>query len=105
MRVERRAPTHTAFPTSCFHSKIALQGRRKMSYSRLLLAVLVCSLAGAAAAQPPPVEAYGRLPAIGSAAISPDGKHVALSVGFEYKAAEPDRELTALRIVNLDTGT
>jgi len=75
-----------------------------MQHGRYPIAVIVCSLAGIAAAQPPPVEAYGRLPAIGSVAISPDGKRLALSVGFEYKADEPDRDLTALRIVNLETG-
>jgi dipeptidyl aminopeptidase/acylaminoacyl peptidase len=55
-------------------------------------------------AAPPPAEAYGRLPAIGSAALSPDGKRLALALGFEYQAARPDSELTALRIVNIDTG-
>ncbi|HKE93232.1 MAG TPA: S9 family peptidase, partial [Povalibacter sp.] len=45
----------------------------------------------------------GRLPAIGSAALSPDGKRLALSVGFEYQVAEPERELTALQIINIDT--
>jgi len=58
----------------------------------------------AGAAPPPPVEAYGRLPAINDAALSPDGKRVALSVGYEYRASEPDRELTALSIIDIDTG-
>jgi len=57
-----------------------------------------------AAGPPPPAEAYGRLPAIGSAAISPDGKRLALSVGYEFHAAEPDRELTAFRVLNIDSG-
>src|SRR5687767_9861606 len=61
----------------------------------------VCAVQAAA---PPPVEAYGRLPAIGSAALSPDGKHVALSVGYEYRSSEPDRELTSLSIIDIDTG-
>ena len=55
-------------------------------------------------AAPPPAEAYGRLPAIGSAAISPDGKRIALQVGYEYRASDPDRELTALSIINVDSG-
>jgi len=61
-------------------------------------------LAQIAQAAPPPAEAYGRLPAIGSAELSPDGKHVALSIGYEYRASEPDRELTSLSIINVDTG-
>jgi len=75
-----------------------------MRNARFPGAVLVCSIAGIAAAQPPAVEAYGRLPAIGSVGISPDGKRLALSVGFEYSANEPDRDLTALRVLNLETG-
>ncbi|MES1156423.1 MAG: S9 family peptidase [Alphaproteobacteria bacterium] len=61
---------------------------------------------GAALAQtaPPPVEAYGRLPAIGDAAISPDGHRLALSVGYEYSTAQPDRDLTAFSILNIDAG-
>ncbi|HET9862277.1 MAG TPA: S9 family peptidase [Steroidobacteraceae bacterium] len=65
---------------------------------------LACTFCTSLGAAPPPVEAYGRLPAIQTAAISPDGKRVVISVGFEYSSAEPDRELTALRIVNIDTG-
>jgi len=76
-----------------------------MDCLRVLSIVIAGGFSMQLAAAPPPAEAYGRLPAIGSAAISPDGKRVALSVGFEYKVAEPDRELTALRIVNLDSGT
>ena len=56
------------------------------------------------AASPPPVEAYGRLPAVNDAELSPDGKRVALSVGYEYRASEPDRELTALSVIDIDTG-
>src|SRR5690348_1689012 len=68
--------------------------------------ILVASLIGClrAADAPLPAEAYGRLPAIGSAAMSPDGKRLALSVGYEYHAAEPDRELTAFRVLNIDSG-
>lgn len=54
---------------------------RRLAFAACLL------LAGAATAQtapapggPPPVEAYGRLPAIDDAAISPDGAKVALAI-------------------------
>ncbi len=70
-----------------------------------LITAFACTFVCAAQAEaPPPVEAYGRLPAIGSAALSPDGKRVALSVGYEYRSSEPDRELTSLSIIDLDTG-
>ncbi len=55
-------------------------------------------------ATPPPAEAYGRLPGISAAAISPDGKRVVISVGYEYRASEPDRELTAISVIDLDAG-
>ena len=67
-----------------------------------VLLVFLC--AGAARAAPPPVEAYSRLPAIGSAALSPDGKRVVLSVSYEYKPDQPDRELTALSVIDIDAG-
>lgn len=72
--------------------------------ARILTTAFACACVHLAHAAPPPVEAYGRLPAIGSAALSPDGKRVALSVGYEYSSAEPDRELTSLSIINIDTG-
>lgn len=80
-----------------------------MAQARGIIMRVVCALIGVAVvtavhAQPPPVEAYGRLPAIGAAAISPDGQRLALSVGYEYRIAEPDRELTSLSIINLDSG-
>ncbi len=65
---------------------------------------LTCAGASAQAATPPPAEAYGRLPAFGAVALSPDGKRVAVSVGYEYRSSEPDRELTSLSIIDLDTG-
>jgi dipeptidyl aminopeptidase/acylaminoacyl peptidase len=68
------------------------------------LVALISGCAHAADA-PPPAEAYGRLPAIGSASMSPDGKRIAMSVGYEFHADEPDRELTAFRVLNIDTGT
>jgi dipeptidyl aminopeptidase/acylaminoacyl peptidase len=69
-----------------------------------LLATTLVAMSAAHAATPPPAEAYGRLPAISSVALSPDGKRVVVSVGYEYRAAEPDRELTALNVIELDTG-
>jgi dipeptidyl aminopeptidase/acylaminoacyl peptidase len=75
-----------------------------MQVVRLSIAALVCLLAAHATAAPPPAEAYGRLPAIGDAAMSPDGKRLALEISGEYKPAEPDRENTAIRILNIDTG-
>ena len=65
--------------------------------------VLACTHL-AQGATPPPAEAYGRLPGISSAAISPDGKRVVISVGYEYHANEPNRVLTAIRIIDLDSG-
>lgn len=47
----------------------------------LAAALLAGSVTLAAAQDLPPAEAYGRLPAIGSAAISPDGRHLVLFVG------------------------
>jgi dipeptidyl aminopeptidase/acylaminoacyl peptidase len=75
-----------------------------MRTSSFAFAVIAGVLAGAVHSAPLPAEAYGRLPAIGSAALSPDGKRLSLSVGYEYRAAEPDKELTALQILNIETG-
>jgi hypothetical protein len=36
--------------------------------------------------------------------LSPDGKRVIVSVGYEYRATEPDRELTSLSVIEIDTG-
>ena len=69
-----------------------------------LATAFVLACASAAWSAPPPPEAYGRLPAIGSAAISPDGKRLVLSVGYEYRASEPDGELTSLSVIEIDTG-
>ncbi len=71
---------------------------------RSLLFVAWAIGASQAAEPPPPPEAYGRLPAIGDAAISPDGKRLALAVGYEFKFAEPERELTAFHVLNIDSG-
>jgi dienelactone hydrolase len=76
-----------------------------MRIVQLLAAAIGCAVASAAqAASPPPPEAYGRLPAFGSVALSPDGKRVAVSVGYEYRSTDPDRELTSLSIIELDSG-
>ena len=73
--------------------------------ARILATAFACTCVHIAhGASPPPAEAYGRLPAIGSAALSPDGKRVAVEVGYEYRAAEPDRELTSLSVIEIDTG-
>jgi dipeptidyl aminopeptidase/acylaminoacyl peptidase len=69
----------------------------------LIIATVTSGVVRAADAPPPP-EAYGRLPAIGSATLSPDGKRIAMSIGYEFRSAEPDRELTAFRVLNVDTG-
>jgi dipeptidyl aminopeptidase/acylaminoacyl peptidase len=73
--------------------------------AQLLIAAIACMCVHAAqAATLPPVEAYGRLPAIGDAELSPDGKRVALLVGYEYRSTEPDRELTSVSIIDIDSG-
>src|SRR5262245_41562857 len=80
-------------------------GRSTMRIVQLLTAVIACAgVPAIQAATPPSAEAYGRLPAISSVALSPDGKRVVISVGYEYRASEPDRELTSLSIIDLDTG-
>jgi dipeptidyl aminopeptidase/acylaminoacyl peptidase len=89
-----------------------------MRTTSLICAALACFWCASAAAQQfpqtapahasagdlPPAEAYGRLPAIGDAAISPDGQRLALTVGYEYHSAEPDRDLTAFEIIDIDNG-
>jgi dipeptidyl aminopeptidase/acylaminoacyl peptidase len=78
-----------------------------MRIARLLTAAIafVCAAAPAAeTASLPPVEAYGRLPAISSVALSPDGKRVVLTIGYEYRSTAPDRELTSLSVIAIDTG-
>ena len=72
--------------------------------ARILVIAFACTCVHLVNAAPPPVEAYGRLPAIGSVALSPDGKRVVVSVGYEYRSTEPDRELTSLSVIELDTG-
>ena len=50
----------------------------RLALCSLMAALLVQTVTAAEA--PPPPEAYGRLPAIGSAAISPDGKRLAVTI-------------------------
>lgn len=45
----------------------------------LCVAAFFCAGGAAAQTAPPPVEAFGRLPAIAAASISPDGTHIALA--------------------------
>jgi dipeptidyl aminopeptidase/acylaminoacyl peptidase len=73
----------------------------------LTTAIAAIAAAGATPAQaanPPPAEAYGRLPAISAVALSPDGRRVVVSVGYEYRSSEPDRELTSLSVIDIDSG-
>src|SRR5688572_7806668 len=73
--------------------------------SAVIVIAMSCAAAFAAgAASPTPAEAYGRLPALSSVALSPDGKRVVVSVGYEYRSSEPDRELTSLSVIDIDTG-
>jgi dipeptidyl aminopeptidase/acylaminoacyl peptidase len=62
----------------------------------IALAAQMFALVPAAQAQVPPVEAYGRLPAISDVAITPDGSRLAIA-GFEAGRSH-------VRIVNIDTG-
>jgi dipeptidyl aminopeptidase/acylaminoacyl peptidase len=60
----------------------------------ILVFVFACVCAQVAYAEAPPsAEAYGRLPAIGSAALSPDGSRVAVSAGDG-----------SFSVINLETG-
>ena len=72
-----------------------------MGSKRFVVAALGCLSLARVDAAAPPAEAYGRLPAIGAAAISPDGKRLALMAGFEHRDTEP---VHAVWIVNADTG-
>jgi len=62
-----------------------------------LAAFLICASAHAQQAAPPSVEAFGRLPAIADAAISPDGSKVALITTSETGS-------TAIAVFDLDQG-
>ena len=75
-----------------------------MPRTNIFLAALAVLLAATSAAAPPPVEAYGRFPAIGDAALSPDGKRLAMTVGYEFQKADPSRESNVFRVLNIDTG-
>lgn len=67
---------------------------RKLAQLACVAALFVAASASAQTALPP-VEAYGRLPAISGAAISPDGTRLALAIS--------SNDLTAIRIFNLQT--
>lgn len=65
--------------------------------ARFLLPIFcVLALTAPAVAQPPPASVYGRLPGMDDAAISPDGRHVAMVVTANNS--------TYTRIYNLDAG-
>lgn len=73
---------------------------RRASKRGLLALSIVCVIAGFAGvspayADPPPVEAYGRLPAVSDVSISPDGHKIVM--------AQSDATATAFRIIDLDT--
>src|SRR5262245_4653061 len=76
-----------------------------MRSTQLAVIAITCACAyHVQAAAPPPAEAYGRLPAIGSVSLSPAGKRVILLVGYEYRSSDPERELTSLSIIDVDSG-
>ncbi len=69
----------------------------KSIVAALAAQVIVCAMAVSVSAQtPPPVEAYGQLPAVSGVAITPDGSRLAIA-GFENGRSH-------VRIVNIDTG-
>jgi len=61
-----------------------------------IVASLALTWCGAAFAQAPPVEAYGRLPAVSDVAISPDGRQVALAVNTGA--------VSSVQVVDIDRG-
>ncbi|MES1156422.1 MAG: S9 family peptidase [Alphaproteobacteria bacterium] len=63
--------------------------------ANLWCASAVAQQAAAPPSAPPPAEAYGRLPVVEDAAISPDGSHLVISVATESQ--------TALRLYNINT--
>ncbi len=62
----------------------------------LVLSLATLAFAQTAAAQAPPVEAFGRLPSVSDAAISPDGSRLALA----YQPADQ----SFVRVIDLDRG-
>lgn len=75
-------------------------------WARFVAVIAIACVCAPAWAQnaPPPVEAFGRLPAIQHIAISPDGTRLAVIAGLPYRVDQPNRELTAFRVLNLETG-
>jgi dipeptidyl aminopeptidase/acylaminoacyl peptidase len=69
------------------------------------MALAACVLCAQAGAQPPPVEAYGRLPAIHSVKMSPDGKRVAIAVSAQNRGGDVSLDVDVFRVVNLETGS
>ncbi|KAF0182595.1 MAG: peptidase S9 prolyl oligopeptidase [Alphaproteobacteria bacterium] len=68
--------------------------------ARFLLAIVCAFALGApAVAQPPPASVYGRLPNIDDAAISPDGRHVAMIVTGNNQTYTRIYDLDASRVV------
>lgn len=66
-------------------------------FAYLLSAVaLACVSQATAQTAPPPADAYGRLPAVSDAAISPDGHRVLISVAAANS--------TGVQVINVDTG-
>jgi acetyl esterase/lipase len=70
-----------------------------------VLAVITCAQCAQAGAQPPPVEAYGRLPAISSVVVSPNGKRAAIVVSGQHRTGDAALDIGVFRVINLDTGT
>jgi dipeptidyl aminopeptidase/acylaminoacyl peptidase len=71
----------------------------------IVLGLIMSTLCTEVGAQPPPVEAYGRLPAIGSVAISPDGKRAAIVVSARQPTNDASLDIGVFRVINLDDGT
>jgi dipeptidyl aminopeptidase/acylaminoacyl peptidase len=68
-------------------------------YIRGLVVFAIAALLGApvfAQTAPPPIEAYGNLPSISDAAISPDGRHLALANFANGRSV--------FRVINIDSG-
>ncbi len=69
------------------------------------MTLLACMMSARAGAQPPPVEAYGRLPAIHDVRMSPDGKRVAIAVSAQDRGGDVSLDVDVFRVINLESGT
>ena len=76
-----------------------------MKVAGFSMALLACMLSARASAQPPPVEAYGRLPAIHDVRMSPDGKRVAVAVSAHDRGGDVSLDVDVFRVINLESGT